>query len=112
MAEKKFGITHYMVDAGGQCVSRHGNPYDAMITCLGGNGESLTFIIPPTGVAAPDNYTRANEGRARVNRDTYVWIIDALRNERCTAILDDEQPTNNRITFGCKSGWGHYEALS
>jgi hypothetical protein len=130
-------IQNYKVLIGNKMMVRDGSPpEDAQIVCsaneTGKYATNLTLTIHfvSAGNELPANISDATgpypipeeehehiwqyvKGDIFVSAEHYPWFLDALRNEKCTANvnlkIDEDDPSNNKIYFESKSGWGHVE---
>ncbi len=114
MPSTTFRIVNFETYIGARMQPVSGPSLDALITCLGSSHEQLTLLFYPTGTSIPINEAKANPTVATISfpRESFTWCLDALRNERCSALIDFSAPQNNRIIFAAPAAWGHFETLT
>lgn len=114
MPSTVFNIVTFETYIGTRIQPVSGPPLDALIMCFGPNQEQLTLLFYPTGSNIPINEAKTNPivGTISFPRESFTWCLDALRNERCNAVIDPSAPQNNRIIFAARAAWGHFETLT
>ncbi len=125
MPSYQFTLQQYAVFMGRNSTEAPGPPIDADIVCRGASLGAhqflggLDIVFCPSGTVLPPNQTivygtapnyNGMYGVIYPSRDSYVWFLDAIRNEECIISLSDDTPSENGIyIFYTKSGWGHAE---
>jgi len=114
MPSTVFPIVTFETYIGTRMQPVSGPPLDALITCSGPNHEQFTLLFYSTGSSIPINEAKVNPimGTISFPRESFTWCLDALRNERCSALIDPSAPQNNRIIFAAPAAWGHFETLT